>query len=108
MSGLRNELDAVRARELDGLRRLYEAETSGVVEVAELVAMPYDAAERAWKQERITDEQWLAYQCVWRRSAPRLSDIAAEHDRCEGMCGCLAPRPEGMCGCKSRETRGRE
>lgn len=78
------------------LKQRHAAETENLADVAELLGMTFEQAEKAWHGERITDEQWVAYQCVWRRSVPRLSDVAKEHDRCEGMCGCLAPRPAGV------------
>jgi hypothetical protein len=61
------------------------------MEMETLLTLTYTEANHAWAENRITDEQWLAYRCVWRRSAPRFSDVAREHDTCEGMCGCLAP-----------------
>jgi hypothetical protein len=62
------------------------------MDIETLLRMTYEEADRAYAADRLTDEQWLAFRCVWRRSAPRFSHIAAEHDRCQGMCGCLTPR----------------
>jgi hypothetical protein len=55
--------------------------------VAPWSAMTYEEAHRAHRGGRLTDDQWTAYKCRWRRITPRFSTLAAEHDACNGQCG---------------------
>lgn len=47
-----------------------------------LASLTYDQAEWQFHNGLVTYEEWQAYRHVWRRSVPRFSNIAYEHDNC--------------------------
>jgi hypothetical protein len=58
--------------------------------------MSFAQAEWQWKNGYLTEDEWQAYRCAWRTSAPRFSDLAYEHADCTpGRCKRKGPVENG-------------
>lgn len=45
-----------------------------------IMSMGYGQAENWYYQGVLTQDQWELYNTIWRNSAPRFSDVAADYD----------------------------